>query len=62
MPKTKKHRKSNRLNVKRGGRPKAKGIPDSSDDNETDDNDTDEDYFYGTQQYFLDYRISASKE
>ena len=54
MPKTKKHRKSNRLNGKRGGRPKAKGIPDSSDDNETDNNDSDEDYFYGTQPRQVD--------
>ena len=51
MPKVKKNRKSNRLNGKKGGRPKSKNdeISDVSDDN-----DSDEDFFYGTQPRGVD--------
>ena len=51
MPKVKKNRNSNRLNGKRGGRPKTKNdeISDVSDDN-----DSDEDFFYGTQPRGVD--------
>ena len=49
MPKVKKHRKSNKLNGKRGGRPKTKvdGTSEVSDDNDSDDNDPD--FFCGAQ-------------
>ena len=46
MPKIKKNRKSNRLNGKRGGRPKTKNS-DVSDDDDSDDNDPD--FFCGAQ-------------